>query len=156
MLWLSVIDWYFYMEWLVLSIFSQQLIWRSSGGAWQSHLYCYLTLIKWVHHIAQQSQENPTNKVVISRNFEWFRLIRVQKFLIWELKSAASIKVGFSSGLWLWLRANDYSVSIFNAATAWHRYNRVMARLALGSRLDKGKRKKIFLSTYLKWEDRLA
>ena len=42
-----------------LSIFSQQLIWRSSGGAWQSHLYCYLTLIKWVHHIAPQSPENP-------------------------------------------------------------------------------------------------
>ena len=50
---------YFHMEWLVLSIFSQQLIWRSSGGAWQSHLYCYLTLIKWVHHIAPQSPENP-------------------------------------------------------------------------------------------------
>ena len=34
--------------------------------------------------------------------------------------------VGLYSGLWLWLRGNDYSVSIFNAATAWHRYNRVM------------------------------
>ena len=54
----AVREWYFYIEWLVLSIFSQQLIWRSSGGAWQSHLYCYLTLIKWVHHIAQQSPEN--------------------------------------------------------------------------------------------------
>ena len=118
----------------MVGIFSQQLIWRSSGGAWQSHLYCYLTLIKWVHHIAQQSPENPADH----RHSEKILTIQVDESVkVFDVGSSFKIclprVVGLYSGLWLWLRGNDYSVSIFNAATAWHRYNRVMDQPVLPS-----------------------